>query len=273
MSDAGGTGGPAGNMNGEEPRKPKKPMRGLIIALCIAGGCLAVFLICRAAVQHMNSLLGKSDSSSAQSGGFLPDSEMGYNKIDFTNAVLGEAREQELLVVYEQDVAADTKVSDAFLNWDIFKKTKVIHSYGKGAFTVELSGVASDAIAVDTDKKTVTVSLPRTTLRYLEIDANKTTFEDTEHALLGFGDITLTQEQQQKLDEEIRSAMIAELTTDESFQKADDAGLKKVQQMLQPVISSVSGEFRVNCRYSDAERKDSEAAETDSVPDVPADAS
>jgi hypothetical protein len=43
--------------------------------------------------------------------------------------------------------------------------------------------------------------------------------------------------------------------------------------MLQPVVAAVSDEFVVKCVYSDEERGTSEAAETDSVPEVESSAS
>jgi hypothetical protein len=260
--------------SGNEPLQHSKWKGPLIAVLCIAGICVAVFFIARAAMLRMDSLSGKSDSAvSGSHNGILPDSVMGYNKIDFVKAVLGQAREKESLVVYEQDVNSVSEISNAFLNWDIFKKTKKIHTYGKGAYTIDMSRVASDSIAVDLDKKNVTVSLPKTTLSYLEVDANRTTFEDTEHAIFGFGDIALTEEQQKQLDAEIRHKMLAELTTDASFKKSDEAGLKKAKEMLQPVVAAVSDEFVVKCVYSDEERGTSEAAETDSVPEVESSAS
>ena len=264
------SGEPSGSPSGNG-RKPAPPSRDWIVALvCIAAIGVGVFLLYGALTKGFGSYTGtpaESTAASSSSGGILPDPTMGYNKVDFTNAVLGAASKKELLVVYEQEVAAETEVSDAFLNWDIFKKTKKIHSYGTGAYTVDMTHIASDAIDVDTDRHTVTVTIPKTTLQYLEIDDNKTTFEDTEHAIFGFGDIQMTEEQQKEVDTQVRHSMLDALLQDDLFSKADQAGLGQVRQMLQPAVAAVSDNFVVKCILSDSAREASKAAVTDSIPD------
>lgn len=177
--------------------------------------------------------------------GLLPDEKMGYNKIDFSNAILGAAREKQELVVMEQDVQVDSEISNALANLDIFKKTKKIHSFGTGVYTVDMSKIDDAHIAVDLDKKTVTVTIPHTVLQYVNVDSSKTTFEDTEHSLLGFGDVTLTQEQQQELNNSVTDAMHKELDTSELFQKADEIGTLKVREIFQPLITAVAEDFIV----------------------------
>lgn len=177
--------------------------------------------------------------------GLLPDEKMGYNKIDFSNAILGAAREKQELVVMEQDVEVDSEISNALANLDIFKKTKKIHSFGTGVYTVDMSQIDDSHIVVDTDAKTVTVTIPHTVLQYVNVDDSKTTFEDTEHSLLGFGDVKLTPEQQQELDKSINDAMQTELNTKTLFSKADEIGTLKVREIFQPLITAVAEDFIV----------------------------
>ncbi|MEG1925118.1 MAG: DUF4230 domain-containing protein [Ruthenibacterium sp.] len=177
--------------------------------------------------------------------GLLPDEKMGYNKIDFSNAILGAAREKQELVVMEQDVQVDSEISNALANLDIFKKTKKIHSFGTGVYTVDMSQINESHITVDLGAKIVTVTIPHTVLQYVNIDSSKTTFEDTEHSLLGFGDVKLTQEQQQELDNSVTDAMKAELNTKELFDKANEIGTLKVREIFSPLVTAVAEDFIV----------------------------
>ena len=170
---------------------------------------------------------------------------MGYNRIDFTNAILGEAREEQELIVMEQDVQVDSEISNALANISLFKKTKVIHSKGTGQYTVDMSKISEDTIAVDMDAHTVTVTVPHTVLHAIVVDAAQTTFEETEHAIFGFGDIKLTQEQNQLLEESIQDAMRAELDTPELYAKADEIGCLQIAEIFQPLITAVAEEFVV----------------------------
>lgn len=177
--------------------------------------------------------------------GLLPDETMGYSAIDFTNAILGEARQKQQLVVMEQDVQVDSVISQALANLPIFAKTKTVHLNGVGVYTVDLGRVDIKHIGVDMERRIVTVTIPHAVLQYVNIDPEKTTFEDTEKALLAFGDVTLTQEQQQILESSAKETMEGALTSAELLAKADQAACAVAHDLFQPLIAAVSSRFAV----------------------------
>lgn len=221
----------------------KKQRVTALAVLVVAVAAIAVGLLCfRPQLKH---LLGMDAAAPTALAGLLPDSTMGYNKIDFTNAVLGKAQETAKLVVLEQEVAVDSEVSSALANLAVFKKTKQIHSQGTGYYTVDLDGFTAKNVAVDLETRTVTVTIPKAVLDHIAVDPEKTTFEETEHAFLGFGDVKLTQEQQNELDRSVQAAMNEVLDTPEQYDKADEIARLKVRQLFQPVVSAVAEEFMV----------------------------
>lgn len=178
----------------------------------------------------------------------MPDPEMGYSRIDFQNAILGETREKSELVVREQDIQVDSQISQALVNLSVFEKTKIVHSFGVGVYTVDLSKVTEEGIDVDLDNKHITVTIPRAVLRYVEIDPEKTTFEDTDRAFLAFGDITLTSEQQQTLQASVQEKMREHLASQEQMDEADGLAREKVFELLNPVVQAISEEFTLLVR-------------------------
>lgn len=178
----------------------------------------------------------------------MPDPEMGYSRLDFQNAILGETREKSELVVREQDIQVDSQISQALVNISVFEKTKIVHSFGVGVYTVDLSKVTEEGIDVDLDNKHITVTIPRAVLRYVEIDPEKTTFEDTDRAFLAFGDITLTSEQQQTLQASVQEKMREHLATQEQMDEADGLAREKVFELLNPVVQAISEEFTLLVR-------------------------
>lgn len=175
----------------------------------------------------------------------MPDEELGYNKIDFQNAVLGQTREKSELVVMEQDVQVDSQISQALANISLFEKTKTVHSFGTGVYTVDLSKLNAEAVEVDLANKSVTVTIPRAKLAYINIDPEKTTFEDTERAFLAFGDIELTSEQHNLLETSVKETMESHLNTKALFDNADRLAKSKVFDLIAPAIAAVSGDFKV----------------------------
>lgn len=221
----------------------------LILAAAAAIAAVAALSLCgliRWPWQNSGSHGAPVTLPAASSGiDLTPDPTLGWNAVDFQNAVLGQTREQSELAVMEQDVTVDTAVTSALANLDVFRKTKTIHSSGTGVYTTDLAGVDSGCVTVDAEAGTVTVAVPNTTLRYVTVDLDKTTFEETQHALLAFGDLKLTAEQQQALSGSIEDAMRQKLDTPELLRRADEAAVKKLTALFQPVVSGVSDRFTV----------------------------
>lgn len=229
------------DLAGKGATKPQR-RRALVVLAVAAVAVAAGLLLFRPQIKH---LLGLDAAAPTALADLLPDSTMGYNKIDFTNAVLGKARETAKLVVLEQEVEVDSEISSALANLAVFKKTKQVHSVGTGYYTVDLDGFTADNVAVDLERRTVAVTIPAAVLDHTAVDPEKTTFEQTEHALLGFGDVKLTQEQQNELDRSMQKAMDEVLDTTQQYEKANEIARLKVRQLFQPVVSAVAEEFLV----------------------------
>ena len=176
---------------------------------------------------------------------------MGNTSADISNAILGEARQKQELVVWEQDVEVDSEISQALANLAIFEKTKRVHSFGTGVFTVDMSSVDEAAIDVDEQKRVVTISIPHTQLQYITKDLEKTEFEDTQHAVLGFGDVKLTQEQQNLLEQSIEDAMRTELESEQCFADADAAALLVVYDVYQPLIAQIDDTYTLEVKFAE----------------------
>ena len=175
---------------------------------------------------------------------------MGNTAAEIGDAILGEARQKQELVVWEQDVQVESKISQALANLAIFEKTKTVRSFGTGVFTVDMGAVDEKAIEVDEQARTVTISIPHAQLQYITKDLEKTEFEDTQHAILGFGDVKLTQEQQNLLEQSIEDAMRAELETDQCLADADEAALLVVYDVYQPLITQVDDTYKLEVRFA-----------------------
>lgn len=175
----------------------------------------------------------------------MPDKLMGYNETKVVQAILGESRDKAELVVMEQDVSVEMEVSRTFANIPLFEKSKMIYTYGKGAFAVDLSLLTEGAISFDHDKKEIILSIPHAFLAYTEPEYEKTEFGETKKALLAFGDIKLTQEQQNLLNLEIHDAMKEELSKSNRLATADLRAVQRVKELINPVLASTDNTYKL----------------------------
>ena len=230
---------------GELKISPKVAFFGVAAVVIIA---LLLFL----AWPRLSALLFPALENATHTTAELSESAvMGNTVADINNAILGEARQKQELVVWEQDVQVDSEISQALANLPIFKKTKLVRSFGTGVFTVNMGKVTEDSITVDEGSHAVTIWIPHAELRYITKDLEKTEFRDTKHALLGFGDVKLTQEQQNVLEQSIEAAMRAELETEGCLADADDAALLVVYDVYQPLIVKVDAAYTLDVQFAD----------------------
>ena len=174
---------------------------------------------------------------------------MANTAAEIHEAILGEARQKSELVVWEQDVQVESQITQALANLSIFKKTKTVHSFGTGVYTVDMGKIDDAAITIIEDSHIVTIQIPHAKLSYVTKDLAKTEFEDTQHALLGFGEIKLIQEQQNILEQSIEDAMRAELEAEGCLADADDAALLVVYDVYQPLVAKVDPSFTLDVRF------------------------
>jgi hypothetical protein len=222
--------------------------KGLIVGI-ITGG-----LVVGAIAWNMGQkVFGTVDSVKASADAILDQNLIGYTAADFQDAVLGAASEHQELIVMEQPLEIPTTITKAGLgNLAIFSKVKNVTFYGTGVYTVNMANIDKDHIAVDMDAKTVTVKIPHTVLQYINPDLDKTEFEDTQKGLLAFGDLALTQEQQNQLEKAVRDAMLKRLDSADLYTQADEYATMKTWEIFQPLITAVSPEFKVVMEFDDA---------------------
>ncbi|MEA4869507.1 MAG: DUF4230 domain-containing protein [Christensenella sp.] len=214
-------------------------IRGIIfIAILIA---VLFFLSKIQSILSPNINIDVPDSLSS----LLPDETMGYSKIDFSDAILGESRTKSDFVVLEQDITVSTRVSQALANLSLFEKSQVIRSFGTGVYTVNLAALTSDNIALDPDQEQITITIPHAALSYVTVDVEKTEFEETKKAIFAFGEIKLTNEQLNLLEQSIQGAMTEQLSGEDMLAKADSHAISQVQKLFDPIVRSVAPEYRV----------------------------
>lgn len=170
----------------------------------------------------------------------IPEELMGYNKTEISKTILGETEDKGELIVMEQEVSVDMELSRALWNVPIFKKTKTVYSHGVGAFSVDLSQITEGALTWDSSTKTMTIQIPHATLAYIDPDFSLTEFGDTERAIFGFGEIKLTQEQQNVLNLEIEKSMEKALNTESRLRLADIKAKQRVSELLKPLVTNLN---------------------------------
>ncbi|MEZ4628380.1 MAG: hypothetical protein R2912_09985 [Eubacteriales bacterium] len=146
-------------------------LRGIVLAAILLP-CYSFFPRSRRFLRRMSISICRIPS--------LPCSptKMGYNKIDFSNAILGESREKSDFVVLEQDITVTARFQ-ALANLALFEKSQVIRSTVPVFTRFDLSALSSLDIDQDEQLELITIRIPHTVLAYVTVDVENAEFEET----------------------------------------------------------------------------------------------
>lgn len=169
-----------------------------------------------------------------------PDDVMGYKDSEITEMIAGENRELKQLIVYEQDIEASMDITDMFLDIDWFKKKQTVHLRATAEYIVDLAKIRNEDVSVDRKDRRITIVIPRAELKDVRIDYSKTTFDDIERNIFGWGDIRLTPEQQNQVEIDLHEALLAEASTTPYLASADVAAMRQIESVYKKVLTNLS---------------------------------
>lgn len=225
--------------------KLKSLISGLILGLIIGAAGMYYYQL-----PKLHTVVGTNNTSSVDADVVVNENWISYTAADFEDAILGKTTEHKELVVMEQELSVPTTITHSGLgNLQIFSKVKNVIYYGTGVYTVDLNKIERKNIHVDLDNKKVKISLPHAKLQYVTPDLSKTEFADTERGLLAFGEIKLTTEEQNELEQAIQQTMTESLQNPKLLEQADAFATMKTWEIFQPLVTAISPEFVLEVEF------------------------
>ena len=170
---------------------------------------------------------------------------MGYKDSEITEMIATENRELKQLIVYEQDIKASMDITDMFLNIEWFKKKQTVQLEARAEYIVDLSKIRNQDVTIDRAEKRITVIIPRAELKTVNIDFTKTTFDDIERNIFGWGDIKLTPEQQNEVEKDLQEALFAEASGSPYLASADMAAMRQVEAVYRKILKNLDSSVEI----------------------------
>lgn len=193
-----------------------------------------------------------SFGDSAESHDLVLDNSgiFGYTSADFADAILKDTNQLKKIEVYEAKISDAATLTDTGLaNLAIFTKTQVVTYNGTAKYTVDLSKLNKNSVVVDKTHKTIKLKIPHAEREEINIPSSEMEFSDTEHGWLAFGEINIPPEQYAKVESEARSRMERKLDELNEGEKADEFAKKSVWEIYQPIVSSVSSQYKLEVEF------------------------
>jgi len=137
----------------------------------------------------------------------LPNINNTGSKFITKDALVSEIREKQDLITMEVDMNEKVIIDNSWGNLSIFKKVQSVTYFGKGLYTVDLSGLKSENLMIVDKLNRITIKIPKPIIKAISIDEEKTTYENPENGIFRFGEIKLTLEENQNMLKSIEAKM------------------------------------------------------------------
>lgn len=173
-------------------------------------------------------------------------------EVNFSDVILSRQNETRKLIVRTQNGTVSTKLTDRLINqldFDFMKKTQNVSYTGTGYFVVDLDRLAAANVVEDKEKKTVTIRIGHAYLESIDINPNNIIIDDVKEGLLAWGDIKLTVADYNTIERELRARLEEKFDTAANGQAADEAALKMVKEVYEPVVKAVDRRYSVVVQF------------------------
>lgn len=173
-------------------------------------------------------------------------------EVNFSDVILSRQNETRKLIVRTQNGTVSTKLTDRLINqldFDFMKKTQNVSYTGTGYFVVDLDRLTAANVVEDKEKKTVTIRIGHAYLESIDINPNNIIIDDVKEGLLAWGDIKLTVADYNTIERELRARLEEKFDTASNGQAADEAALKMVKEVYEPVVKAIDRRYSVAVQF------------------------
>lgn len=175
---------------------------------------------------------------------------LGYTAADFQDAILGDSKQLKKLEVFTTDISGAATLIDTGLgNLKVFTKSQLLTYKGTVTYTVDLGELEKDDITLDEEAMTVHVKIPHAVQGEININENEIEVGDVDRGLLGIGEISMTPEENQKVQSEARNKMQETLDEEDVISEADRFAKMSVWEIYQPIIDKVTTGYSLKVEF------------------------
>ncbi|CDG03084.1 DUF4230 domain-containing protein [Clostridium chauvoei] len=163
-------------------------------------------------------------------------------------SLVKEIRDVNKIIPLEIELSETIVVDKSWGDFEVFKKIKRIKFFANCSYAVDLSAIENKDITINKFKNEITLSLPKPKVFSVDIDEDKTIYEESSNGLLRFGDIKLTSEEFGVIQMEVAKTFESKMNDPEIYNKA----VSNTTIVLEKVLNQIANnEMKVTINFKD----------------------
>lgn len=160
--------------------------------------------------------------------------------------LINEIKNTNKIIPLEIELSKVITIDKSLGNLEIFEKYKRIKFFANCSYYIDLSLITDEDIKIDKNKSILELTITKPEIFNIDILRDKTIYEDTSNGLFRFGDIKLTSEEFNSIQEMVDDNFRETLQDKEIYDKALLNSKISITQLLQPIIGD---DFTINISF------------------------
>ncbi|MGL5085978.1 MAG: DUF4230 domain-containing protein, partial [Clostridium sp.] len=139
-----------------------------------------------------------------------------------------------LEIEFSESIIIDKSWGD----FSVFQKFKKVKFFANCSYAVDLSNISSDNIKIDKINSTVDLVLNPPQVFSIDIDEDKTVYEEVNNGLFRFGDVILTSEEHGVIEREVSKSFEKKMKETEIYDKAVANTTVAIENLINDITGS-----------------------------------
>lgn len=167
----------------------------------------------------------------------LKHSSIDNIKIISEESLVKEIKSVNKIIPLEVELSKLITIDKSWGGFDIFQKYKRIKFFANCSYSIDLSQITTEDIHIDDKNKKIDITLSNPDIYSININREKTVYEDSSNGLLRFGEIKLTSEEFDSIQEEVFKSFEETMRSDEIYNKVISNTKISLEKLLDQIIS------------------------------------
>ena len=157
-------------------------------------------------------------------------------KLSIKDSLIDEIHNTNKIIPLELELSQSVSIDNSWGNLDILKKYKNITYFALCSYAVDLSKISNNDISINSDKKIISITLPKPEIYLIDFDYSKTQYEDSINGLLRFGDISISPEDSINIENNIKLKLKERMLENDLHLKSMDASKESISNLLKQIL-------------------------------------
>lgn len=155
-------------------------------------------------------------------------------------SIINEIKSVNKIIPLEIDLSETIIIDKSWGEFSGFEKFKKIKFFATGSYSVDLSNISQKDIKVNKIKNEIELTLNPPEVFSIDLDNDKTIYEEVNNGIFRFGDVTLTTEEYGVIEREVSNRFEKKMKDSEVYDKATLNTTLALEKLINEFTQSTS---------------------------------